>query len=59
MVWQVKGRTSLDYLVIADDDAEADKIVEKWKELNFKEKELKEAAGKETEERGKLMNITF
>merc|ERR1711977_286059 len=46
-LWQVKGGSIFDNIVITDDVAEADKFAEKWKALNAKEKELKDAAEKE------------
>merc|ERR1711970_1462211 len=43
-LWQVKGGAIFDNIIITDDVAEADKFAEKWKALNAKEKELKDAA---------------
>merc|ERR1719235_2770165 len=40
-LWQVKGGSIFDNIVITDDAAEADKFAEKWKALNEKEKEEK------------------
>merc|ERR1719263_1619771 len=40
-LWQVKGGSIFDNIIITDDVAEADKFAEKWKALNEKEKELK------------------
>merc|ERR550537_1045701 len=40
-LWQVKGGTIFDNIIITDDAAEADKFAEKWKALNEKEKEEK------------------
>jgi len=42
-LWQVKGGSIFDNIIITDDAAEADKFAEKWKALNEKEKELKKA----------------
>merc|ERR1719440_542533 len=42
-LWQVKGGSIFDNIIITDDVAEADKFAEKWKALNAKEKELKKA----------------
>merc|ERR1711934_426558 len=38
-LWQVKGNTIFDNIIITDDIAEADKFSAKWKALNEKEKE--------------------
>merc|ERR1711896_87146 len=46
-LWQVKGGAIFDNVIITDDVGEADKFAEKWKALNAKEKELKDAADKE------------
>merc|ERR1719498_1711932 len=40
-LWQVKGGSIFDNIIITDDAAEADKFAEKWKALNEKEKEAK------------------
>merc|ERR1712139_503158 len=42
-LWQVKGGSIFDTIIITDDVAEADKFAERWKALNAKEKELKKA----------------
>merc|ERR1719426_679862 len=52
-LWQVKGGTIFDNIIITDDVAEADKFAEKWKALNAKEKELKDAAEKEEKDKAK------
>merc|ERR1719265_2848063 len=43
-LWQVKGWSIFDNIIITDDAAEADKLAEKWKTLNEKEKEEKKKA---------------
>merc|ERR1712072_468900 len=43
-LWQVKGGSIFDKVIITDDAAEADKLAEKWKALNEKEKEEKKKA---------------
>merc|ERR1711920_869735 len=40
-LWQVKGGTIFDNIIITDDVAEADKFAEKWKTLSAHEKEEK------------------
>merc|ERR1711972_1274988 len=40
-LWQVKGGTIFDNIIITDDVAEADVFVKKWKDLNEVEKEKK------------------
>merc|ERR1712014_570038 len=40
-LWQVKGGTIFDNVIITDDVAEADAFVKKWKDLNEVEKEEK------------------
>merc|ERR1712072_1294520 len=40
-LWQVKGGTIFDNIIITDDVAEADKLAEKWKALSAHEKEEK------------------
>merc|ERR1712187_1023308 len=40
-LWQVKGGTIFDNVIITDDVAEADAFVKKWKDLNEVEKEKK------------------
>merc|ERR1712217_519400 len=43
-LWQVKGNTIFDNIIITDDAAEADNFVKKWKTLSELEKtKLKEA----------------
>merc|ERR1712166_1406717 len=51
-LWQVKGGTIFDNVIITDDKAEADKFAEKWKALSDVEKEKKaeEEATKKEEE---------
>merc|ERR1712032_861858 len=39
-LWQVKGGTIFDNIIITDDTAEADAFLQKWKTLSAKEKEL-------------------
>merc|ERR1712118_453890 len=43
-LWQVKGGSIFDNVIITDDEAEADKLAAKWKALHEKEKEEKKAA---------------
>merc|ERR1712054_234633 len=43
-LWQVKGGSIFDNVIITDDVAEADKFAEKWKALNEKEQEEKKKA---------------
>merc|ERR1712118_174876 len=43
-LWQVKGGSIFDNIIITDDAAEADKLAAKWKALNEKEKDEKKAA---------------
>merc|ERR1711896_89442 len=52
-LWQVKGGSIFDNIIITDDIAEADKFAEKWRTLNSKEKELKDAADKEEQDKAK------
>lgn len=40
-LWQVKGNTIFDNIIITDDVAEADKFVQKWKTLSEVEKAKK------------------
>merc|ERR1712050_795159 len=40
-LWQVKGGTIFDNVIITDDTAEADAFVKKWKDLSEVEKEEK------------------
>merc|ERR1712176_1183832 len=42
-LWQVKGGTIFDNVIITDDKAEADNFLKKWKELSEVEKSKKEA----------------
>mmetsp|Transcript_121585 Transcript_121585/g.330311 ORF Transcript_121585/g.330311 Transcript_121585/m.330311 type:complete len:390 (+) Transcript_121585:152-1321(+) len=49
-VWQVKGGTIFDNILITDDIAEADKFAEKWKALSEVEKSRKEQAAKADED---------
>merc|ERR1712150_377026 len=51
-LWQVKGGTIFDNVIITDDKAEADSFLKKWKELSEVEKE-KKAADKPKEEEKK------
>merc|ERR1712139_747743 len=43
-LWQVKGGTIFDNVIITDDAAEADSFTKKWKELSEVEKEEKKKA---------------
>merc|ERR1719333_697575 len=43
-LWQVKGGTIFDNIILTDDVAEADKFAEKWKALSAHEKEEKKKA---------------
>merc|ERR1712023_193423 len=43
-LWQVKGGSIFDKIIITDDVAEADKFAAKWKALNEKEQEEKKKA---------------
>merc|ERR1711907_869587 len=43
-LWQVKGGSIFDKIIITDDEAEADKLAEKWKALNAHEQEDKKKA---------------
>merc|ERR1711988_912489 len=52
-LWQVKGGSIFDNIIITDDVAEADKLAEKWKALNEKEKEEKKKADDATKEEDK------
>merc|ERR1712050_719401 len=58
-LWQVKGGTIFDNIIITDDAAEADAFVKKWKDLNEvekaekkKEDEAKKAEDAKKEESG-------
>merc|ERR1712232_1155516 len=42
-LWQVKGGTIFDNVILTDDVAEADKFAAKWKALSTVEKEKKKA----------------
>merc|ERR1712188_290583 len=42
-LWQVKGGTIFDNIILTDDPAEADTFLEKWKALSAAEKTQKEA----------------
>merc|ERR1712003_225980 len=42
-LWQVKGGTIFDNIIVTDDVAEADTFAKKWKELSAVEKEKKDA----------------
>merc|ERR1711907_800186 len=46
-LWQVKGGTIFDNVIITDDKAEADEFAKKWKTLSDKEKEKKKEADDE------------
>merc|ERR1712139_79748 len=43
-LWQVKGGSIFDNIIITDEEAEAEKLAAKWKALNEKEKEEKKKA---------------
>merc|ERR1711985_75638 len=43
-LWQVKGETIFDNVIVTDDVAEADKFAAKWKELSAVEKDAKDKA---------------
>merc|ERR1712178_611218 len=49
-LWQVKGGTIFDNVIITDDVAEADAFVNKWKALSEGEKTKKEEDDKKAEE---------
>ena len=59
-LWQVKGFTNLDDIVVADDQSEADALVEKWKVLSEIEQDKKKAedAGIQTLEDSKFFGIS-
>merc|ERR1712217_472782 len=42
-LWQVKGGTIFDNIIVTDDKAEADSFAKKWKELSEVEKSAKKA----------------
>jgi len=52
-LWQVKGGTIFDNIILTDDKAEADSFAKKWKELNEFEKSKKkeEDEAKKSEEK--------
>merc|ERR1739845_72873 len=52
-LWQVKGGTIFDNIIVTDDKAEADKFVKKWKDLSDVEKSKKkeEDDAKKSEEK--------
>merc|ERR1712007_92576 len=54
-LWQVKGGTIFDNIILTDDAAEADAFAKKWKELSEVEKSKKkeEDDAKKTEEKQK------
>merc|ERR1712039_1055225 len=54
-LWQVKGGTIFDNIILTDDTAEADSFAKKWKELNDFEKGKKkeEDDAKKTDEKKK------
>merc|ERR1711907_858085 len=60
-LWQVKGGSIFDNVIITDDVAEADKFAEKWKALNEKEKEDKKKAddAKKPDDRPAMMMTTM
>merc|ERR1711988_396714 len=45
-LWQVKGGSIFDNIIITDDVAEADKLAEKWKALNEKADDAKKEEDK-------------
>merc|ERR1712242_284993 len=49
-LWQVKGGTIFDNVIITDDKAEADAFARKWKELNELEKSKKKEDDKKAAE---------
>merc|ERR1719265_1213251 len=53
-LWQVKGGSIFDNIIITDDKAEADKFAEKWKALsNVETEKKKEEEAKKKEEEAK------
>merc|ERR1712125_246487 len=52
-LWQVKGNTIFDNVIITDDKAEADSFAKKWKDLSAVEKDKKEDDDDEEEEEKK------
>merc|ERR1712061_877634 len=50
-LWQVKGGTIFDNIIITDDKAEADNFLKKWKELSEVEKTKKEAENPKEEDK--------
>merc|ERR1712157_672920 len=59
-LWQVKGNTIFDNIIITDDAAEADSFAKKWKDLSAVEKAKKkeEEDGKKAEEDAKKSEST-
>merc|ERR1712023_413842 len=52
-LWQVKGGTIFDNVIICDDEADADAFAAKWKALNEHEKEEKKKADESKKEEDK------
>merc|ERR1712196_255254 len=52
-LWQVKGGTIFDNVIITDDKAEADEFAKKWKTLSDKEKEKKKEEDEKKKEEEK------
>merc|ERR1712146_464405 len=56
-LWQVKGNTIFDNIIVCDDKAEADEFAKKWKALSevetTKKKEADDAKKKEDDEKAK------
>merc|ERR1740123_2631443 len=52
-LWQVKGNTIFDNIIITDDVAEADSFAKKWKDLSAVEKAKEEEDAKKAEEDAK------
>jgi len=50
-LWQVKGGTIFDNIIICDDDADADAFAAKWKKLNELEKAKQKEAKDEEDAR--------
>merc|ERR1719199_371474 len=57
-LWQVKGGTIFDNVIVCDDKAEADKFAAKWKALSETEKAAKTAEDKKKEEETKTADET-
>jgi len=59
-LWQVKGNTIFDNIIITDDVAEADAMAKEWAELSKKENAMKEEAdaAKKAEEESKKAETT-